>query len=60
MLENFPIEYDIPVSMGKHDRWLGFVQGALWAMDIKDIDTFRKDVTDGQAFERLCEYLSEL
>ena len=30
---------------GKADRWLGFIQGALWRSGLESIDTFRKDNT---------------
>ncbi len=60
MLENWPLEEGVMLNDGKFDRWLGFVQGALWAMDIKDIDTFRDDTRQGinNAFEKLKEYLA--
>ena len=35
----------------KYNRWLGFMQGVLWAFEIKTIDEMRKEVREGRGRE---------
>lgn len=34
---------DQEVKPGQLDRWLGFAQGMLWSLGLKDIESFRND-----------------
>lgn len=39
-------------SMEKACRWLGFIQGVLWSLGIRQIDELRRDnMPDGEAFK---------
>jgi len=60
MMLVFPEESGISIAEGKHDRWLGFVQGALWAMDLETINTFRDSVRNGEGFADLKEIFDVL
>jgi hypothetical protein len=34
---------DQEIKPGQLDRWLGFAQGMLWSLGLKDIDSLRND-----------------
>jgi len=36
----------IPHEMDKANRWLGFIQGVLWIVGLRDIDEMRADNRD--------------
>ena len=59
MLDNLPEDSGISIKEGKRDRWVGFIQGALWAMNLGEIDKFREDVREGRAVEALEEFFNE-
>lgn len=59
MLEKLPEDSGISVAEGKRDRWIGFIQGALWSMNLGEIDQFREDIREGRAVEALEEFFNE-
>ncbi|MCK5020904.1 MAG: hypothetical protein KAS32_28040 [Candidatus Peribacteraceae bacterium] len=56
MLDNMPDEKETP---DKYNRWLGFMQGVLWAFEIKTIDEMREEVKEGHGFEAVVTAINE-
>jgi len=56
MMDNLPYR-TIPLSDGKHDRWVGFIQGVLWSLDIKSIDELRSETRENKHLEAIIETL---
>ena len=52
MVGRFPIKEDNPY---KWNRWLGFVQGALWAMNFNTVEVLKNENKGGlvQAFNKI-------
>lgn len=44
MGERFPNKEDNPF---KWNRWLGFIQGAMWALDVIEVDELKKFNKEG-------------
>ncbi len=55
-------EVSLLIDLGKIDkayRWLGFIQGALWAMEIVPIETLKSDNRSKQKDEPVPKWLDE-
>jgi hypothetical protein len=53
MLENLPQESEISLNDGKRDRWIGFIQGVLWCLNINNIDELRNETRSGNAVNHI-------
>jgi len=51
MIDNLPEEPD------KRNRWIGFIQGALWSLNLVDINELRDETRKGNALENIIKIL---